>query len=229
MSIFTLPKNGEAGGVNSGTEQYYSFDYANVHFICLDSQVSARNSSKRAAMKTWLQDDLNTSTADWKIVFFHHPPYSKGSHNSDGASGIDQPMTDMRVEFTPLFDDHGVDLVFSGHSHSYERSYYIGGHTGLSSTFNASQHAEVNSAGQPLNGKGDQAYSQITNNGTDDKVVYTVAGSSGKISGGSLNHPAHASSQNVLASVVLDITQNKLEAKTLGVNGNVLDSYTIDR
>ncbi len=54
--IFTLPTQAEAGGVASGTEAYYSFDYGNIHFICLDSQESDRSPS--GAMLTWLQSDL---------------------------------------------------------------------------------------------------------------------------------------------------------------------------
>ena len=55
--MMTLPQNGEAGGVPSGTEDYYSFDYGNIHFICLDSMTSDR--SPTGPMLTWLQNDLN--------------------------------------------------------------------------------------------------------------------------------------------------------------------------
>lgn len=231
LDIFTFPTNAEAGGVSSGSEQYYSFNYANVHFVCLDSQVSARSTVKRNAMKSWLIDDLTANKADWTIVFFHHPPYSKGSHDSDsdGFAGIDTPILDMRKEFTPVFDEYGVDLVFSGHSHSYERSYYLGGHTGLSGSFNATTHAEVDGQGNLLSGQGAEAYWQITNAGIDNKVVYTVVGSSGKVSPAPLNHPAHALSLGVLASVVLDISANAIEAKALNVNGNVIDFYSLKR
>ena len=231
ISIFDLPTNGEAGGIASGTEQYYSFDFGNAHFVCLDSQVSSRDATKMAVMKQWLIDDLSGNSLDWTIVFFHHPAYSKGSHDSDGASGVDQPMTDMRQQYTPLFDSYGVDLVYTGHSHSYERSYYINGHTGLSSTFNKNTHGELDSSGNLLSGKTslNEEYSQITRTGRDDKVVYTVAGSAGKISGGSLNHPAHYASKNILGSVVLDIGRQSLTASFVGVSGNVLDSFTMTR
>src|SRR5262249_33572685 len=79
--IFTLPKQGEAGGVPSGTEAYYSFNYANIHFVELESFETDR--SPTGAMLTWLQRDLAANTQPWTIAFFHHPPYSKGSHNSD--------------------------------------------------------------------------------------------------------------------------------------------------
>src|SRR5206468_3092439 len=56
LKIFTLPTSGEAGGVASGTERYYSFDYANIHFVSLDSMTSDR--STNGPMLTWLQNDL---------------------------------------------------------------------------------------------------------------------------------------------------------------------------
>src|SRR5438093_2693167 len=126
--IFTLPKSGEAGGVASGTEAYYSFNYANIHFVCLDSTDSDRSPS--GAMVTWLKADLAANTQQWLIAYWHHPPYSKGSHDSDSESELEQ----MRQYANPILESHGVDLVLSGHSHSYERSYLLNGHYGSSST-----------------------------------------------------------------------------------------------
>ncbi len=71
-----LPTNGQAGGVASGTEAYYSFDYANAHFIVLDSMDSSR--APGSPMLTWLQNDLAATGQDWVIAYWHHPPYSKG-------------------------------------------------------------------------------------------------------------------------------------------------------
>src|SRR4029453_9609405 len=79
--MFTLPKQGEAGGMPSGTEAYYSFDYGNIHFICLESFETDR--SANGAMMTWLQSDLASTQQKWIVAFWHHPPYSKGSHDSD--------------------------------------------------------------------------------------------------------------------------------------------------
>src|SRR5918999_3673995 len=127
--IFTLPKQGEAGGVASGTEAYYSFDYANIHFVELESFET--NRSPTGAMLTWLQRDLAANTQPWVIVFFHHPPYSKGSHNSDAEIELVQ----MRQSALPILENFGVDLVLAGHSHAYERSFLLDGHYGNSSTF----------------------------------------------------------------------------------------------
>ena len=233
LNIHTLPTQGESGGVPSGTEQYYSADYGNVHIISLDSQLSSRDAAARSAMLEWLRDDLEANTGHWTIVIFHHPPYTKGSHDSDtNLLGIDQPIFDMREEFTPVFEQFGVDLVYGGHSHSYERSKYIHKHTGLAATFADSTMAELNSAGVPASGQGAEAYGQITKSGQDDKVVYTVAGSSGGQSGGtSSGYPHRAMFFSTLdyGSVVVDAKQNRLDASFIDANGAVLDSFTMTR
>ena len=126
---FTLPTGGEAGGFASGTEAYYSFDYANVHFVVLNSCDLPRTLG--SPMLTWLQTDLANTVQDWIIAYWHHPPYSKGSHDSDA----EVELYEMRQYAVPILEDNGVDLVLTGHSHSYERSYLIDGHYGDSSEF----------------------------------------------------------------------------------------------
>lgn len=255
LDIFTLPTNGEAGGVPSGTEQYYSFDYGNVHFVSLDSQLSARDDAQRAAMRSWLIDDLASNESDWTIVIFHHPPYSKGAnHDSDSTRGeLDTPQTDMREEFVPVFDEYGVDLVYGGHSHSYERSYYLHNHTGTSDTFSPAAHAELvdNDPSKPASGRDAQAYAQLspTSGGVDDRVVYTVAGNSGKADATAgfltapevwLRHAAHIEQPadtvtpirrglNVIGSVIVDADAERLTASMIDVNGAVLDRFSITR
>ncbi|MCB1687490.1 MAG: metallophosphoesterase family protein [Halioglobus sp.] len=232
LNIFSLPTDGEAGGLASGTEQYYSFDYANVHVVSLDSQLAIRDTDSRAAMMQWLKDDLMANTQDWTIVIYHHPPYTKGSHDSDSTlNGIDDPIFTIREEFTPIFEQYGVDLAYAGHSHIYERSYYINGNTGLSDTFDAATMAELNDMNMPASGQGDEAYTQIARNGMDDKVVYTVAGNGGKITYTTPGypHPANFFSQLELGSVVIDLDENQLEASFVDVNGTVLDSFIITR
>jgi Calcineurin-like phosphoesterase/Purple acid Phosphatase, N-terminal domain len=233
LNIFTLPTTGEVGGLASGTEQYYSFDYANVHIVSLDSQLAIRDTDSRAAMLQWFKNDLMANSQDWTIVIFHHPPYTKGSHDSDSElGGIDQPIFAIREEFTPVFEQYGVDLAYSGHSHIYERSKYINGNTGLSDTFNNMTMAELNAMNEPASGQGDEAYTQISRgSGIDDKVVYTVAGNGGKITYTTpgFPHPAHFFSQLALGSVVIDIDASRLEASFVDVNGAVLDSFVMTR
>ena len=96
FDMFTLPKNAEAGGLASGTESYYSFDYGTIHLICLDSAGSSRRAGSR--MLTWLANDLAGTNQPWVIVFFHDPPYSKASHDSD----VEVESIDMRENVVPF-------------------------------------------------------------------------------------------------------------------------------
>jgi hypothetical protein len=109
---FYLPTNNPAG-----TERYYSFDWGPVHFVSLDSNcaigLASADRCTLAAQKSWLATDLANSKQPWKVVFFHHPPWSSGEHGSQLA---------MRRNFAPLFEQYGVDLVLTGHDHNYERS-----------------------------------------------------------------------------------------------------------
>jgi len=216
--IFTLPTNAEAGGIASGTEDYYSFDYGNVHFICLDSMTSDR--SVGGAMMTWLQSDLAATLQPWIVAFWHHPPYTKGSHDSD----TEAQLIEMRQNALPILEAGGADLILTGHSHSYERSFLIDGHYGSSNTFNASMKKNGGDGREGGNG----AYTKpSTGPAPNEGAVYAVAGSSGQISGGLLNHPAMFISLNSLGSMVLDVDTNRLDAKFLNSAGGVADHFTL--
>lgn len=220
FNAFSLPTNGESGGLASGTERYYSFDYADIHFVCLDSQTAA-NRAAGSTMLQWLQNDLAATTQRWIIAFWHHPPYTKGSHNSD----TEADLTAMRTNALPILESYGVDLVLCGHSHSYERSMLINGHYGLSTTFNATTMAKDTGNGKESGTGATGAYQKASgpNNGT----VYIVGGNSGKTSGGSLNHPVMSTSQNVLGSLVIDINGNRLDVREIGTSSQVLDQFTL--
>ncbi len=226
FDIWQLPRAAEAGGVASGTEAYYSFDYGNIHFIVLDSFGHPRVAP--SSMITWLQSDLAANDKEWIIAYWHHPPYTRGSHNSNA----EQILIEMRENIVPILESNGVDLVLSGHSHSYERSYFLNGHYGDQTTFNLGTHAldSGNGKSEPLH-MSDGAYSKTLNpNGTkagNDGAVYAVAGSSGKISGGLLNHPAMYLSLNKLGSMVLDVYENRLEAIFIDSLGKIEDQFTI--
>lgn len=221
-TAFTLPKNGEVGGLASGTEAYYSFDYGNIHFVCLDSHDTDRTTD--GLMLTWLENDLANTTQDWIIAFFHHPPYTKGSHNSDNPSDSGGRMRDMRENALPILEAAGVDLVLTGHSHSYERSFLIDGHYGTSDTF---QPSMLKDGGDGRIG-GDGPYKKIIQGGGGHAgAVYAVAGSSGKTSGGPLDHPVMFVSLNTLGSMVLDVDRNRLDARFIGTEGDVLDEFTL--
>ena len=108
---------------NMGGQRYYTFKKGEVEFFVLDSTYMDPN------QLNWLEQNLQKSTARWRIAYFHHPLYSNGR-----AHG---PDLDLRNRLTPLFRKYGVNVVFSGHEHSYERlipeqsfHYFILGNSG---------------------------------------------------------------------------------------------------
>jgi hypothetical protein len=226
FQIFTLPKNGEAGGVASGTEKYYSFDYGQIHFICLDSMTSSRQPG--SAMLTWLQADLEATTQTWMVAFWHHPPSTNGSHDSD----TERELTEMRQNVLPLLEAGGVDLVLTGHSHCYERSYFINGHYGVSTTF-SSQNLMDGGSGRE---DGTGTYNKPGDLAANQGAVYITAGNGGHVTnwvGGSTAefnpnpHPAMFYSALHVGSLVLDVSGNRLDAKMIRASGAVDDYFTI--
>ena len=217
--IFSFPDNGQSGGLASGTEAYYSFDYGNLHVISLDSHESDR--SVGGAMYNWCEADLQNTTQEWIVMLWHHPPYTKGSHNSDTETQLIQ----MRENFLPMIESYGVDLVLNGHSHSYERSYHINGHYGHSNSFDPDIHT-VGDYGSG-NGRvdGDGAY--IKNNTCSNGTNYITAGSSGKTSPGTLDHEAMFYSVSELGSCVLEIQGSVMDVKFLRENEIIEDYFTI--
>lgn len=212
---FELPADGSAGGVASQTEAYYAADIGDVHLIVLDSA-----EPKWAPMLSWLQQDLAARTAPWTIVCFHHPPYSKGSHDSD----TETRLVEMRQKVLPLLEAAGVDLVLSGHSHSMERSFLVDGHYGPSGSFGP--HNVLDGGDGRVGGDG--AYEKPTApHGVHDGTVYVVAGSSGKTSGGPLDHPVHFFSANTLGALVVDVHGLQLDARFVDEKGATVDSFTI--
>jgi hypothetical protein len=224
FQIYDFPTNGEAGGVASGTEAYYSFDYANIHFIVLESYETDR--SIGGAMYNWTELDIQNTTQDWIVAFWHHPAYTKGSHDSDNVNDSSGSMQDMRENFLPLLEQNGVDLVLSGHSHSYERSYFVNGHYGNSTTFDPSIHTVG------ANGYGD---GQLSSDGAYTKdicsegSVYITTGSAGKISNGSFNHPVFHYSAMSLGSVVMEVDGTQMDIKFVRETGAVDDFFTIQK
>lgn len=218
FDLYTFPTNAECGGVASGTEHYYSWDYGNIHFISLDSMTASRSAT--GAMATWLTNDLASTTSTWIVCIFHHPPYTKGSHNSD----TETELMEMRANILPILEAGGVDLVLCGHSHCYERSYLLDGHYGLSTTLTSAMKLNAGD-GRP---SGNGAYTKpLTGNRSHFGSVYAVTGSAGQISGGSLNHPAHFISLNNLGSTVLDVNGTTLNATFVKSDGTTPDTFSI--
>ena len=224
--IFDFPAAGECGGVASGTERYYSWDYANIHFIALDSETSSRLAG--GPMAQWLATDLASNTQTWTIVCFHHPPYTKGTHDSDR----EEEHIEMRENIIPILEQHGVDLVLGGHSHVYERSHFLKDHSGDSTTFSLAH--KLDGGGGRLSGNG--AYKKYKGPKSDQTgTVYVVAGSSGQRGSGELNHPAHFVSLAETGSVIIDVSDQQMDALFLREQQNpedpplYQDTFTIQK
>jgi hypothetical protein len=132
-------------------------------------------------------------------------------------------MREMRQNALPILEAAGVDLVLTGHSHSYERSFLIDGHYGLSSTLTEAMKKDGGSGRE----EGSGTYVKPAGQTPRDGAVYAVAGSSGKIGGGSLDHPAMFVSLNVLGSMAIDIDDNRLDARFIDNTGAIRDYFTI--
>jgi len=222
--IFTFPKNGESGGLASGTEAYYSWDYGNIHFIALDSYETDR--SVGGSMYDWALSDIQSTTQEWIIAYWHHPPYTKGSHNSDTES----ELIDMRQNFLPMLENNGVDLILSGHSHSYERSYFLNGHYGISDTFNSvSNTIGANGSGDGRSDGTGSYTKEISGPDAGKGAVYITAGSSGKVSAGTLDHEAMYYSVSQLGSCIVEVDGSILTVKFIRETGAIEDYFSIEK
>lgn len=131
----------------------------------------------------------------------------------------------MRETFLPLLEDHGVDLTFGGHSHTYERSVLMQGHYGMSTTYNSELHALNSGDGRP---DSHGVYSQREHKGRGS--VHTVAGSSGKTGNFRAPHlPFMVENHSKLASVIVDVDGRKIHVTTITDQGEVLDYYSLHK
>jgi hypothetical protein len=117
------PSNRTYKPFNMGGERYYTFARKNVRFFVFDTNLLD------PPQLAWIQETLSGSTDDWKIAYFHHPLYSDGERHGSNV--------ELRVVLEPLLLKNGVDVVFAGHEHIYERTiaqkgitYFIEGASG---------------------------------------------------------------------------------------------------
>jgi hypothetical protein len=215
LDVFTLPTRGEAGGIASGSELYYAFDHGNIHVVVLDSKVSDRG--VQGPMLTWLRRDLTANDKSWLLAIWHHPPYTRGEHDSDAEI----EHIKMRENALPILEQHGVDLVLGGHSHDYERSMLLDGHYGLSATLTPQMKKDPGTGRPGETGP----YRKVA--GPHGGAVYVVLGNSGQLSPGPLDHPAMVVSALALGSLVLDVQGNELQGTFLRDTGEIGDRFTI--
>jgi len=107
-------QNLRMGGSNDLT--YYAVDYGPLRIISVDSNDPMIPPVEENAMLAWLDDELSRTTSFWRIVIYHHPPYTAGMHIDDSFVHL------SRERLAPLMDKHAVPLVLNGHEHLYQRT-----------------------------------------------------------------------------------------------------------
>jgi predicted MPP superfamily phosphohydrolase len=155
---------------NMDGKLYYSFKPSNqsVRFFALES------SYPDPEQVAWFEKELQNSNSDWKIPYFHHPPYSSGDrHGSD---------TRLREVLEPLFLKYNVSVVFTGHDHFYERVkpqkgivYFVVGSGGQLRRGNIDKGSGLTAAGNDQ----DQAFMICEING--DQMWFDAISRAGKV------------------------------------------------
>ncbi len=238
--IVDVPTNGELGGVPSGLEAFYSYDIGNVHFMSLNSEIGAVfggandwtgvspfSSFSGSPFTNWLHADLQANTQPWVVAYFHQPPHTDGSHDSDAFWEV--YMQAMRENIIPILEEYGVDLVITGHSHVYERSMLIHGLYDTPDAFDAAQHVVDGSSGRMADGTPYRKYTDgpQPNRGT----VYVVQGNSGsKDDGAPLQHPVMYFSHGCatcVGSSHIRVNGDTLNLRYLTAEGTVMDDFSI--
>ncbi len=226
FDMFSLPSAAEAGGVASATEAYFSYESGDLHVVQLDSAES--DSTPGSPMLVWLAADLAANARPWTIVAFHHPPYTKGTHDSDNPADSGGIMERMRENVLPILEAHGVDLVLTGHSHGYERSFLIDGHYGPTGTFVPATMLKRGGDGDPA---GDGPYTKAP--GPHAGTVYVVAGNGSRAEGTIAPWPALAVGLSELGSLSIEIAGNQMDVRMIRpepgppVTATVVDHFRI--
>jgi acid phosphatase type 7 len=225
---FTMPIKGEAGGLPSHTPSYYSYNIGNVHLISLDSQGSQENGLRlfdtTSSQVKWFKQDVEANkNKGWIIVYWHHAPYSMGSHNSD----TETQMRKIRENFIPILERYGVDLVLCGHSHSYERSKLMQGHYGLEATFSPEKHL-LSTSSALYDGTNNSC--PYIKDASGKGTVYVVSGSAGRVDYSQPTYPHDAlpySDVTIGGASILEVEGNRLDFKWICADGKIRDHFTM--
>ncbi|GAB3882053.1 hypothetical protein GCM10028825_04180 [Spirosoma agri] len=239
--VISHPTNAEAGGVPSGSESFYSFTYGNIHFVSLDSDRYDDSTFKAANLRfgeaspqiAWLKRDLAAAQTNpnitWIVAYWHHPPYTKGTHDSD----TEKQLRDVRMNLLPVLEQYNVDLVMCGHSHVYERSGLLKGHYGDAASFDARVHTN---SPAPAGNSSKNVSNFVKNRkaSVNEGTIYVVNGDGGAGGGhvttGTAQWPHNAmdvSFDGTGGSMYIEIDGSKLVAKMITGDGTIRDEFTI--
>lgn len=128
LNYFDVPSNGNT----TFDRHYYSYDYGDVHYVVLDTQLYESNHEDNHdthhpdlydEQVQWLRQDLASNTKKWTVVLMHRDPfqYAFDRPGTSRAAGFDEEG----VLFMPIFDEFNVDLVLSAHLHSYRNRGHV--------------------------------------------------------------------------------------------------------
>lgn len=217
FDAYVCPKKGEAGGVPSGSESFFSFDYGDVHLIVLNSYDINRKPDED--MAKWLVKDLAATKARWIIGYWHHPAYTKGTHDSDK----EKELVEMREHIMPILEEGGVDIVLSGHSHIYERSMLID--RAYQTPTTAEGVIVDDRDGRP---KGDGPYRKSESKTPHNGTVAVTTGHGGKLGKNSKGiSPIMRSIVLDYGSTILDIDGDTLTGIMVDFRGKERDRFAI--
>ena len=205
----------------------FSFDQGNVHWLFLDANPYVDWTD--AGMREWVRRDLKGSKATWKFVLFHHPGF-----NSSRAHYEQQQMRTL----SPIFDSVGVDIVFTGHVHNYQRSHplsFVPEDEGMTLTDGG---ANTRTRGRVINGFWtlDKSFDGIKNTHPQG-VIYLVTGAGGQ----DLYDPEQENAPDTWQKFtkvfhstthsisVVDIEGGKLSLKQIDLNGRTVDAFRIEK
>lgn len=226
---WALYDDAQAGGTSSGHESYYDFIRGNVHFLTTD----IHGCGSAGAHYTWFSTAVAASASEWRVYWQHYPPYAKCAEDSDNLGGYPRGF---RETWLHIYDDNGGDIQLGGHVHCYERSFFVDGHYGLSTTFKKSLHAV-----QPGNGGlCGLHYTKVGGGPVGNSGVVYATVSSWTMSTTGLELPTHPVFFKTLKvnpitdpgqahAMIFDIEGKKLSAFTVTANHEIIDRFYITK
>ncbi len=128
LNYFDVPNNGNA----TFNRRYYSYDYGDVHYVVLDTQLyesthednhDTHHPDLYDVQVQWLRQDLASNTKKWTVVLMHRDPFQYAFDRPDSSRAVG--FNEEGVLFMPIFDEFNVDLVLSAHLHSYRNRGHV--------------------------------------------------------------------------------------------------------
>jgi hypothetical protein len=226
---FSVPSEGEAGGEPSHTRAFYSYDIGNIHFLSLDSYGKEdsiyRIYDTLGPQVRWIKKDLEANrNKEWVVAYWHHPPFTMGSHNSDNET----ELVKIRENFIRILERYGVDLIICGHSHDYERSRLMRGYYGKEADFDSVKYDLSLSSGRNDGSPNSAPY--VKDRAHPEGTVYLVTGSAGKLGGEQTSFPHDAmyfSDADHGGASILEINGDRLDLKWICADGVIRDHFTM--